>query len=790
MERLSFELSDFFDLLDHTQKDVWSDNAPEGYEERLAHAVERIGRSILIAGDQHQLLLDSTNDSLPAYFFLYRWAEQAKHYLTLWRDTLFQHQKAVVFSQEGLVDKESLRELWEASKSTIAAATEDLLAFPDQEQKRSLEKGQGWDRQVEGWQRQHNPWPIYREQVQQLMDQAADLRLHQEQTLQAANSMTDVRELVRRQLDTCEVELYQLEAQARKTATFIREQAEGKAGRMVAHLKETAEALITENHLIAFSTALENQEEAVPKQLSVPIDLDGGLIQIREVNLQRSTQQWIDSQIIPSLYDIWEILDAAGNNLRITLINIQNRIILLSGDKTDYSLADSQEDVARPLDAFLEKMTDWKENLRNRRQESDERLTDTFQFHTLYAAPDFLAVPLQSSINQYRIGQDEVFGQFRQLIGRPIRWLSRFWRSVEAEESLSLSEKIVRFIEHNTSAPETAHYTHIFLTKGYIGESFRVGRKEEMARIEKLIRQWRAGFRGAVVLSGQRLSGKTLFGELVANRFFPFDTVRVQPNTIIDIDGRKVEPGYDLKKALDFVAKHTLNKKTLIWIDDLELWNDPDTPLQSEVKDLLRTIDQYASRMFFMVSMSNWMKARLSKVHQIDRVFQAEINLDTMSKEEIRKAILIRHGATHQELVDADGEPLTSQEFDRYLSAIYRAANGNIGEALNTWANRIYLLDETKVACRRHFQYNLPDFLTPESAVILASVMLDRRTNQYRLRKLYGPRFKDKYNLVVQRLLSVGILRRDLDGWLEIEEAAVNEVGQLLAKHDYLQFNS
>ena len=66
---------------------------------------------------------------------------------------------------------------------------------------------------------------------------------------------------------------------------------------------------------------------------------------------------------------------------------------------------------------------------------------------------------------------------------------------------------------------------------------------------------------------------------------------------------------------------------------------------------------------------------------------------------------------------------------------------------------------------------------------------MEKRTNEYRLRKLFGSPFKEKYQHLIQRLISVGMLTRHMDGWLEINEFAVNEVGKLLERKQYLKFH-
>ena len=84
---------------------------------------------------------------------------------------------------------------------------------------------------------------------------------------------------------------------------------------------------------------------------------------------------------------------------------------------------------------------------------------------------------------------------------------------------------------------------------------------------------------------------------------------------------------------------------------------------------------------------------------------------------------------------------------------------------------------------------SLPDLLNPDAAVLLAALTLERRSNEYRLRKMFGPAFKDKYSNLLQRLIGIGVLQRHVDGWLEINEAVVNEVGRMLERKKYLTFS-
>ncbi|MCB0583992.1 MAG: hypothetical protein KDD06_01485, partial [Phaeodactylibacter sp.] len=238
----------------------------------------------------------------------------------------------------------------------------------------------------------------------------------------------------------------------------------------------------------------------------------------------------------------------------------------------------------------------------------------------------------------------------------------------------------------------------------------------------------------------------------------------------------------------EFIRKNTLNQRPLVWLDDLELWWSPSIPLNQNVRVLRRYIDAYSSNIFFLVSLSNGLAGYLQQLHNVGSLFQAELNMDFMSADSVREAILIRHGATHKALLNEQFQEASPQQFNRLAARVHRAAEGNIGEALLHWALSIHKNDDDSAFIHPLPEYALPDFLNPDTAVLLCAIIMQKRTNEYHLRKLMGPPFSEKYVNILRRLLSVGLLSRHPNGWLEVNEVAANAVGALLESKDYIKY--
>ncbi len=738
----------------------------------------------------HEKIQITGQDRFTVCYLNYQWAEQAKAFLILWRDVIFEIQKALILQSEGSVSKEALQKLDESSGVALSTAAEELMGNLDHGLQIYNNRRVAADKMASRWKLQKNPWPVYKQQMEQLVEQCNSLVKRYEELDTSSVVFNEIRLQTTALLVACKEELTTAAMLDEKAAAILEEYSE-HPGKIAAAIEDLAEQLDLKQHLNIYGEALGGLYDRLPGQTQVCIGVLGGKLQVSDVLIKKRTRQWLDSEILPLLYEIWELAESAANGMKMALVNIRNRASLMSSDSKEVKPSETVKiDLQQPLRFFknnLEKTSSEMSllsHLVSKRMETSFRLSYIFKY-----GDDFLPVPLQSTIDQFSLRQNKWVRRLKDWYLTKTDFLRNLLRNVEQEEKLSIPEKAARYINARSGDPANAPYANIFITKGYIGESFAVGRVEELEHFGRLVENWSVGFRGAVCVTGRRFAGKSLFGEVAAHRFFPGNTIRISPYEPVNVKGRKMDPTFDLAECLQFVKKYNLNARPLVWIDDLELWSSPDIPLTRNVRSLIEFMDDHAGSIFFMVSMSTWLKKHLETFLDFDKVFQGAIKLDRMKPEDVRQAILIRHGATHKKLVDEERNPLSPKEFNKITTAIYRMTGGNIGEALSHWSCSIWVLDDDYVVSRFSPKYSLPDFLNPETALLLSSVMLQKRTNEYRLRKLLGPSFSERYVNVLQRLVSMGILMRQPDDWLEMNDLVANGTGQLLEQKGYLTGN-
>ena len=793
MVTTSLKFTAFYDAIDKAIEESWGHTKTDLYLKDLARFLQELSQELITYGDENlNLDEDLTSSQILAnkevLIFYYHWVDAAKSFLILWRNILFENQKAYLLEKEGVLSVEGQLQLKADSRKSIEAARQELNACFAKAEQNSQIHNKRFLKQLEKWYKQDVPWPAYREQITIISRQAKEL-IDQHQLLNHTLSyVNDIRKLINKDIESCTSEVSIAMDMAVEGLSFIREKVEEQTAQIPTFLETLESKIPDKSHNKHFMRQLEQKLDRLSGENQVSTVIRGSAILQKDLHFKRDISRWLDSEILPILLEIWELNKQVKNSLKMALINIRNRALLITNEyHEDQNTELNTDGLCQPLNHFLQQSTHAENELSEHVQIIVDRLEAHFKLSAIFREEaTFLSVPLQSTINQLRTNQNKLWENTKIWWAKQLKKIDSLLSRVQEEDALSTSEKIVRYIENRIPKASNQAYNSIFLTKGYIGESFWVGRGQELRRMKSIIQQWEQGYRGTVLLTANRFAGKSLFGDLISNRYFARNTIRLAPNSTILVDGRSFSTTYNLGEALAFISKNSIHSKNLIWLDDLELWCDTENTISQNTAQLQTHIDKYFGRVFYLVSLSNHLKEQLDKSHQLSRSFQAELRLNTMSLDEINEAIQIRHGATHKELVDKEGDVIHGRRFKKLTSRIYRNAQANIGEALNLWACNIEPLKGNKVISSAIPDYSFPDFLEADTALVLKILLLEKTSTEYRLRKRFGPAFNPNYSEALMRLLSLGMVKRQLDGWLEINELAVNDIIRLLRKHGYL----
>ncbi|MGB1217219.1 MAG: ATP-binding protein, partial [Saprospiraceae bacterium] len=477
---------------------------------------------------------------------LFVWMEKAKQFLILWRDVQLENQKAQVYQLSNKLNAGILDKQLSQSKQIILDANDELSKVLDDKLEEIKTKKNGEKKHIEKWNKQESPWDTYKEQLKQLLEQSNLLFEENRIINDSYEKLNALKDVIHSSIIKIEESVSETFLKIENATVFITEN-ESKAA-IAKYIDKKNPYIEDEIYLRKLSQSIDGKINEFEDRSQVACGTYGGVIQFKEISWKKSVRQWVESEILPQIYEMWELKDAIGGGLNMTFVNIKNRALLQSNENIEMN---SEEDFLLPLNNFKKKIKKTEDSILELKEKINNRIQNDLLISNIYENVEFLNIPLQSTINQLRLDQNE-------LLERAKGWWKKQWshvtglrNSIKEEEALGISEKVVRCIQSKTIKTNNSQYSNIFLTKGYIGESFWVGRKKEIEQIKTNISNWRDGYRGAVILSGQRLSGKSIFGELVCSKYFRGEVVRLQPDSSIFIQGRQLKTTYNLADALE-----------------------------------------------------------------------------------------------------------------------------------------------------------------------------------------------------------------------------------------------
>lgn len=698
--------------------------------------------------------------------------QEAKQLALLYRDILFESIKAELLGQEESRSAQTIDNFLVAAKDTIKGAEEDYR------QRTSIERLNNAD--AKSLLKQDNPWPVYQGQLEAIEEQITLLTDSQKDLSTLSKSVRALNKEIVMATDKLKNAFEEIVA---NVSTLYRDpNTDHKTGLML--LNEISDKLDRPILVNKLHKKIEQVISTAPAKMTPIVGLHHGELVQQDIAPQYQMEQWYEVAILPRIEEANQKIDTVTYNFKLALINVINRLELLqTNTQPEFHLSDH----ITPIDTLLTSVDDHRSGLKEIMDEIDEIISEALSLESLLVKDlGFLTIGFQGSINRFRREQNIVLER-----------LGYYWRlakdkyftiksTVNEESSLGKIEKVIRYLQSSSIDRNNVHYNNFFNAKVTLVEAFWISRELEEKRIAQVIDAWNKGYNAAVLLHGDYFSGKTSMGEWISQHYFRNKTYGLQPNKDIVVAGQKIEVGNDLIAALNTFIEKVQYAKPLILIDDLELWFDHDRMADAIMEDLVQLINRYAKKVCFVVSMGSWTYEKLRIKAAIDESFQAIIKLSPFKKEQIKDAILLRHGASHKSILNQDDGTLTKGEFDRKIGQIHHASKGNIGHALKLWLSAVRLKDDDHVRVNDLVKYRFPDIMDRDNDILLYTLMSYRRLNAKSLASIIGPSFETKYKHALERLIGYGVVKRSFNGILSVNDKVVPEITNLLHKHKYI----
>jgi hypothetical protein len=730
---------------------------------------------------------------IPYIKFSYYIINDVISYLLLLRDYYFQLKKTELLNNYNEIQDEKLTEYTQTVITEISTAFSELL-INDFENNKNSDLNKKQQQKVIKKLRYKNPWHINEKKIENINQQFNYLKIKFENLVITGNTFNNIQKKLLNSGNSGKIELDEIKKKVSDVENLlsIKKQNVNKDNieELIKQLDKIESEVKYKYHIEEFNVLLLDDIEKLTDETQFPIDIQSNNIIYTDVNFKLRLKYWLDKNIFPPLSEIWEIVEVNSNGLKMAIRNMINilRNAIDTGELKNFDVTISElSEYIKPFSKNIHSGEIFINNLSTRTLISintDMKLSVIFNQKKYFLTSG-------AEINNYK-PEFIIFKPLNKLIklfSTKSNQISLYFQNLKYEQKTGNKEKIVRYIKEREVKESNSHYDNFFITKGYYGDTFLVERKNEKKQIKEVYLNWLDNFRASVLVYGEHTSGKTVFCESFASEFFPLHTIRLVPGTKIQNAKTKIELTYNLEKTLKTIQKEYKEERNLILIDNLELWWDNEYTLSFNIKSLCTFIDKYSERFFVLASVNSATKNYISELMPFDKTFQAIIDIGPLSFEQTIKAIQNRHIAAQKTLINKrNKQPVGKSEFKKYVKQIYKHSNGLTGQSLFLWTLFTTIETENSVIFNSLKLNKLPDFINNENGLILSYIYLQKKTTEIRLRKMFGPDYKDNYENIVKRLSGLGVLKRNVAGWIEINELIIDDLADLLKQKKLIEF--
>lgn len=239
------------------------------------------------------------------------------------------------------------------------------------------------------------------------------------------------------------------------------------------------------------------------------------------------------------------------------------------------------------------------------------------------------------------------------------------------------------------------YYRQLFLRKQNYLMDFSIGRENELQKAKKALIRYQSGYKGGILLLGERYSGKTFLAQYIINNLmYKSNLILVHPPYSGSVNRN------DFKQALisatdkqgeydDIFSDLPVN--SIILFEDIDLWWERTTDGMQIIGLIMKIIQRYANRYMFMVTANKQAFQLINKIQKIEHQFLSIIECEPMGANDLGKAIMLRHesGNLKFKLGKQAENQIRPWVKARLFSRYFAYTKGNIGITLQAWIHNI-----------------------------------------------------------------------------------------------------
>ena len=454
-------LSNFYNTVYATVEKVYTHTEFKEHLTAMVIETPTLMSQVQVIGNKYdQIITDVDNISaadIDKYIILHKWIEEAKSLLILWRDTLLEEIIAYHYHKDGKTNSIAIKKIQSQSKEMLLSCLDALKdVYPSHISALGTDEKE-INSTVFYWAKQLNPWPVYLEQIKELSNQTRKIDNLSNQISRTNTYYNTIRRILNNYMD-----------KRKSNLQAIAECAEQVEDNIVGINQESEELIFTEkihridqihqqlNQLFVDNHHLEQIERIIhemPDEVSVPVSQNNGMLKIKEINFQKETQQWLDSEIYLSLYEVEEIEDRLKNTLKMALVNMKNSLTLIKSENAENNNIHLNQSVTKFVQEYNKAANKHKMMLRN----SANRLQNRFNISDVFSNERFYLPGIEhSTLGNIDLNNHKWRHKVLGWVKNTFSIYDSFRQKVINENRLSLPEKLVRYVDSRKLSENTS----------------------------------------------------------------------------------------------------------------------------------------------------------------------------------------------------------------------------------------------------------------------------------------------------------------------------------------------
>jgi amino acid transporter len=500
----------------------------------------------------------------------------------------------------------------------------------------------------------------------------------------------------------------------------------------------------------------------------IPIMNPGFISEIEKRNFNEHEGELVELRKQTNLYIGRDMI----NKLRIELGNTESSLTEIHGNISDiFRLAIFNiENVERNSEAEInsienKRINDLNAELIERIDKEQNKVGQTFRqtVENLYTLIDTSFEPLADQILTQEgkaikslVHKSPGKAMFSGLILKFKRNVQEQWVNIlyTKSEGVLLFKKLSNTGEDHKFANQTVHemidtlvpnpemaakipfyYANLFAGNATVSKELWVGMEKQLNEAKAAVGRFRKGYGGAILITGERNSGKSSLSRFiardvaVANSVFVIRAPKAGSAKPEDLHAA-IQTAINSNMEVDYFLD--IQQRDMVFVfNDLELWWQRTTDGLEAIEELFRIIEKFGKKHLFIVNCRNWTYFFLNRFYGLEKYFLAHITCEPFDARELKEMIMIRHkaGGLKFRINKKEENAFNQYDYAQLFNRYFTLSDGNPGYAIRTWINNITDINGKTIELRKPV---MPDTgslanLSHDMMLIVLQFVLHRR---------------------------------------------------------------